>query len=203
MGHNHRTSKRSQYTNLQKLQCHTLLCYLFVAGHFTSPETRIENWVFEQLRFMSRDMGIRNTTLVLDTLNQAEQPDPWAVHTMLGSYAMSAQLTYHGQWPMVKGGLYKKSKCANKESLWHILHRFHYLSNRVSMSRITSLQCSHRSRTACSCVLEKPIVAASCVQRPHFFASRRFQPSRIYNQHCLLRCVDKRSDLRSSYQKVV
>ena len=89
-GYSHSTSKRSQYTELQKLQCHTLLWYLYVAGHLASPETGIKNWVFEQLRFMSRDMGIRNATPVLDTLDQARQPDPWAVHTMLGSYAMSA-----------------------------------------------------------------------------------------------------------------
>ena len=81
---------RSCYTDIQKLQCHTLLFYLYVAARFASHNSYIKPWVIKQLRYMSEDMSIRDADVVLNVLKQPEQPDPWKIHTLLGSYALAA-----------------------------------------------------------------------------------------------------------------
>lgn len=80
----------SHDTDIQKLQCHTLLFYLYIAGRYASLDNDIKPWVLRQLRFMLEDMSIRDAGVILDILKQAEQEDPWTIHTLLGSYAMAA-----------------------------------------------------------------------------------------------------------------
>ena len=73
-----------------KLRCYTLLFPLYVAGLHASAATRIKPWVVNQLRFMSKEMGIRNANFIADVLEREEGICPWDVYAILGSYAFAA-----------------------------------------------------------------------------------------------------------------
>ena len=74
----------------QKLRCYTLLFPLYVAGLHASAATRIKSWIINQLRYMSKEMGIRNASVIADFLERDEGICPWDVYAVLGSYAFAA-----------------------------------------------------------------------------------------------------------------
>ena len=74
----------------QRLRCYTLLFPLYVAGLHASAATRIKPWIVNQLRFMSKEMSIRNASVIADVLERDEGICPWDVYAVLGSYAFAA-----------------------------------------------------------------------------------------------------------------
>ncbi|KIX04648.1 uncharacterized protein Z518_05518 [Rhinocladiella mackenziei CBS 650.93] len=79
-----------EFSPIRKLHCYTLLFPYYVAGMYASPEAEVRSWVINQLRFISSNSSIKNASLVADMLESAEQPSPWSVYAMLGSYAFAA-----------------------------------------------------------------------------------------------------------------
>jgi hypothetical protein len=83
-----------QGSNLQltdrDIRCYTLLWPLYVAGAFSSPSTRIKEWVMKQTRYMSSDFRIRDALTVTNFLELESEPCPWMVRTLLGTYAFAA-----------------------------------------------------------------------------------------------------------------
>lgn len=77
-------------SSTRRLHCYTLLFPLYVAATHATPESGIRDWVLQLLRFIATNCAIRNAGLVADMLARAETPGPWAVYTMLGSYAFAA-----------------------------------------------------------------------------------------------------------------
>ena len=74
----------------QKLRCYTLLFPLYVAGLHASAATRIKPWIVNQLRFISKEMSIRNASIIANFLERDEGVCPWDVYAALGSYAFAA-----------------------------------------------------------------------------------------------------------------
>ena len=88
--HEKTTPRIKVHCTTQRLQCYTLLFPLYVAGLHASAETRIKPWIVNQLRYMSKEMGIRNASFVADVLARDEGICPWDVYAVLGSYAFAA-----------------------------------------------------------------------------------------------------------------
>ena len=82
-------SNTGELPTLQATRCHTLLFSLYVAGLYANPATGIRHWIIERLRFMVKELGIRNAGVVADVLEEGNGTDVWAVYAMLGCYAFS------------------------------------------------------------------------------------------------------------------
>ena len=74
----------------QKLRCYTLLFPLYVAGLHASDATRIKPWIVNQLRLISKEMSIRNASVIADLLEGDKGICSWDVYAALGSYAFAA-----------------------------------------------------------------------------------------------------------------
>ena len=86
-----KTTPRTKFhCTTQRLRCYTLLFPLYVAGLYASAATRIKPWIVNQLRFMSKEMGIRNAGFIANILERDEGICPWDVYAVLGSYAFAA-----------------------------------------------------------------------------------------------------------------
>jgi hypothetical protein len=75
---------------IRRIQCYTLLFPFYVAGLYASSTTKIKPWIIKQLRFMSKEMGIGNASIVAEILERGDGISPWSVYAILGSYAFSA-----------------------------------------------------------------------------------------------------------------
>ena len=84
------TNKRGISAPARKLHCHTLLLPFYVAAVSADPETRIRHWVIQQLRYIAAGCAIKNASLIADILERRNDPDPWIVYVMLGSYAFAS-----------------------------------------------------------------------------------------------------------------
>ena len=85
------TTPRSKvYCTTQRLRCYTLIFPLYVGGLYASSMTQIKPWIVKQLRCMANELGIRNASVVAETLERDLRTCPWDVYAMLGSYAFAA-----------------------------------------------------------------------------------------------------------------
>ncbi|KAL8685327.1 MAG: hypothetical protein Q9218_007835 [Villophora microphyllina] len=73
-----------------KACCFTLIFPLYVAAMYASTSALVKPWVMKQLSYLSEDVGIRQAKDVADILKKGDGTSPWAVYTMLGSYAFAA-----------------------------------------------------------------------------------------------------------------
>ena len=89
-GFENTTPRSKDHSTTQRLRCYTLLFPLYVAGLYASSATQIKPWVVKQLRFMSREIGIRNANIVAEILERDKGTCPWDVYAVLGSYAFAA-----------------------------------------------------------------------------------------------------------------
>ncbi|KAL8660617.1 MAG: hypothetical protein Q9202_006362 [Teloschistes flavicans] len=78
------------YAPADKACCFTLVFPMYVAAVYASSSTLIRPWVMKQLSFLCGFVGIRQARDVADILEKDAGIDPWAVWTMLGSYAFAA-----------------------------------------------------------------------------------------------------------------
>ncbi|OAL32767.1 hypothetical protein AYO20_07723 [Fonsecaea nubica] len=74
----------------RKLHAYTLLFPFYVAAIFASPETKVRDWVIQQLKCLSRDFGLRNASVVAEVLEKRLNTSPWSMYAILGSYAFAA-----------------------------------------------------------------------------------------------------------------
>lgn len=84
------TSRSKAFCTAQRLRSYTLLFPLYVAGLYAGPATQIKPWIIKQMQFISDEMGIRNASVVAETLERGDATCPWDVYAMLGSYAFAA-----------------------------------------------------------------------------------------------------------------
>lgn len=79
-----------QYSAAEKARCYTLIFPLYVAAIYASTLTGIRAWVTQQLCFLSETVGIRQARAVVEVLDKGDDPDPWSIYALLGSYAFAA-----------------------------------------------------------------------------------------------------------------
>ncbi|EXJ71735.1 uncharacterized protein A1O5_05544 [Cladophialophora psammophila CBS 110553] len=84
------TQKPNHSSSVRKLHGYTLLFPFYVAAIFASPETKVREWVIQQLKRLSADSGIRNASVVTKMLEDRKDPNPWSIYAILGSYAFAA-----------------------------------------------------------------------------------------------------------------
>jgi hypothetical protein len=84
------TRSDSSGCQLQNQYCYTLLFPFYVAGVSATPASGIRQWVIGQLRAVATACANRMAGLVASVLESGDDPDPWAVYAMLGSYAFTA-----------------------------------------------------------------------------------------------------------------
>lgn len=75
---------------VQKFLCYTIIFPFYVAALYASTGSMIKPWVLNQLRYISKQIGIRHAGTVADILEEEEPKEPWAVYAILGSYAFAA-----------------------------------------------------------------------------------------------------------------
>ncbi|KAH8898977.1 hypothetical protein GQ53DRAFT_635474 [Thozetella sp. PMI_491] len=81
--------QRSGFSPLQRLQCHTLLWPLFLAGQVTR-RADLTSWILDTMRVMADAGRMPKAKLVADTLERSPGTSYWDVYVMLGGYAFSA-----------------------------------------------------------------------------------------------------------------
>lgn len=86
----HDESYHLQYSAAERARCYTLIFPLYVAAIYASASTGIKPWVVRQLCFLSDTTGIRQARTVVEVLGKGDNPEPWSIYTMLGSYAFAA-----------------------------------------------------------------------------------------------------------------
>ncbi|OAP60876.1 hypothetical protein AYL99_05878 [Fonsecaea erecta] len=84
------TQKPTYSSPFRKCHRYTLLFPFYVAAVFASPETKVRDWVVQQLKSISRNSATRNASVVAEILEKRQDPDPWSVYAILGSYAFAA-----------------------------------------------------------------------------------------------------------------
>ncbi|KAI4191901.1 MAG: hypothetical protein LQ346_004569 [Caloplaca aetnensis] len=83
-------SRSMHYSAFERARCYTLMFPLYVAAMYASVSTGIRPWVVKQLCFLSETVRIRQAKAVVDILGKGNDPDPWSIYALLGSYAFAA-----------------------------------------------------------------------------------------------------------------
>ncbi|KAI4187533.1 MAG: hypothetical protein L6R41_002751 [Letrouitia leprolyta] len=87
--HKNDGSEMMHFQEVQKARCYTLIYPLYVAAVHAGQSTGIRTWAMKQLSFLSGTVGIRQARQVEDILAKGDDPDPWSIYAMLGSYAFA------------------------------------------------------------------------------------------------------------------
>ncbi|KAL8934471.1 MAG: hypothetical protein Q9216_005897 [Gyalolechia sp. 2 TL-2023] len=78
-----------QFNLQEKASCYTLIFPLYVAAVYADQSSGLRPWVMKQLSFLSEAVEIRQARRVVDILSNGDDPDPWTIYSMLGSYAFA------------------------------------------------------------------------------------------------------------------
>ncbi|OAL20073.1 hypothetical protein AYO22_09223 [Fonsecaea multimorphosa] len=84
------TQKLTHSSPLRRLHCYTLLFPFYVAAMFASPETKVRDWVVQQLKCISSNSAMRNASVVAEKLEKRQHANLWSLYAILGSYAFAA-----------------------------------------------------------------------------------------------------------------
>lgn len=84
-----RTENSVPFSPLQRLQCHTMLAKLHVAGQL-STDAYMRSWIFEVLEHLAEVGSIKMAREVADHLRTRQDVDFWHPYCMTGSYALAA-----------------------------------------------------------------------------------------------------------------
>lgn len=87
--HKHDGSKMTHFLDFERARCYTLIFPLYVAATHAERSTGIRSWVMKQLSFLSSTVGIRQAKQVEEILARGDDPDPWSIYALLGSYAFA------------------------------------------------------------------------------------------------------------------